>query len=123
MKIKLDENLGDVGRDVLVAADHDVSTVMMQQMSGSQDVALYEACRAEGRMLVTLDRDFGEVLRFPPETTAGLAVLDCRGRLSPSAILARIKEVAALLEIQSIAGRLWIAEPGRVRVHEKHEPR
>jgi predicted nuclease of predicted toxin-antitoxin system len=121
MKLKLDENLGELGRDVLTAQGHDVSTVAMQRMSSSGDVALYEACRIEGRVLVTLDRDFGEVLRFPPEDGAGIAILDCRGRLSPSTILARINELALVLAIQSISGQLWIVEPGRVRVHEKRE--
>jgi hypothetical protein len=37
MKLKLDENLGELGRDVLTAKGHDVSTVAMQQMSGSRD--------------------------------------------------------------------------------------
>jgi hypothetical protein len=76
----------------------------------------------KARTLITLDRDFGEVLRFPPEGTAGIAVLDCRGRLSPAAILARIKEFTTLLEVQAIDGQLWIVEPGRVRVHERREP-
>jgi len=83
MKLKLDENLGEVGRAMLTAKGHDVSTVALQRMRGGHDVAPYEACRAERRVLVTLDRDFGEVLRFPPEDTAGIAILDCRGRLSP----------------------------------------
>jgi hypothetical protein len=106
---------------VLTAQGHDVSTVAMQRISGSTDVALYEACRIESRVLITLDRDFGEVLRFPPEDSAGIAILDCRGRLSPSTILARINELALVLAIQSISGQLWIVEPGRVRVHEKRE--
>ena len=121
MKLKLDENLGELGREMLTAQGHDVSTVAMQRMSGSPDVTLYETCRLESRTLITLDRDFGEVLRFPPEDSAGVAVLDCRGRLSPSTILARINELALVLAIQSISGQLWIVEPGRVRVHEKRE--
>ena len=121
MKLKLDENLGELGRDVLTAAGHDVSTVAMQQMSGSRDVALYEACRDGRRVLITLDRDFGEVLRFPPEGTAGIAILHCRGRLSPAIILARIKELALLLETEKISGQRWIVEPGRLRVHEKRD--
>jgi predicted nuclease of predicted toxin-antitoxin system len=80
MKIKLDENLASLGRDLLIAAGHEVSTVLEQQLSGAADAVLYEACRAAGQVLVTLDRDFGEVLRFPPEPTAGTAVIDCRGR-------------------------------------------
>jgi hypothetical protein len=93
----------------------------MQRLSGSTDVALYEACRIQSRVLVTLGRDFGEVLRFPPEDGAGIAILDCRGRPSPSTILARINELASVLAIQPISAQLWIVEPGRVRVHEKRE--
>jgi predicted nuclease of predicted toxin-antitoxin system len=121
MKLKLDENLGELGIGILTSEGHDVSTVAMQRITGSTDVALYQTCRAEGRVLITLDRDFGEVLRFPPEDTAGIIILDCRGRLSPSSILARIKELAALINRHEIEGRLWIVEPGRVRIHESRE--
>jgi hypothetical protein len=92
-------------------------------MIGADDVALYRVCRAEGRVLVTLDRDFGEILRFPPEGTAGIVVLACRGRLSPAFILKRITELVGFLRTQDISGRLWIVEPGRLRVHDRREPR
>ncbi|MEQ1864823.1 MAG: DUF5615 family PIN-like protein [Micropepsaceae bacterium] len=122
MKIKLDENLGDTGADVLKGAGHDVSTVLQQKISGTTDTALYDACRSAGQVLITLDRDFGEVLRFPPETTPGIAILVCHGRLSPSSIRARIKELAAFLEAHPIDGRLWIVEPGRLRIHGRRDP-
>ncbi len=119
MKCKLDENLGHLGRDLLTASGHDVSTVVMQGLSGGADEALYKACQAEHRVLITLDRDFGEILRFAPEDTAGIAILDCRGRLSPASIRARFEELVALLAIEPIEGKLWIVEPGRVRIHER----
>ena len=121
MKLKLDENLGELGRDMLTAAGHNVSTIAMQALSGIDDARLYQAYRVDSRSLITLDRDFGEVLRFPPEDTAGIAILDCRGRVSPAIILARIEELIALLKVQSIDGRLWIVEPGRIRVHDRRE--
>ena len=118
MKCKLDENLGDLGRDLLTESGHDVATVAGQGMSGDGDIDLYEACRTEERILITLDWDFGQVLRFPPEDTAGIVILDCRGVLSPTAILARISELARVLQTRPIHGQLWMVEPGRVRVHE-----
>lgn len=90
-------------------------------MSGSSDVELYKTCRTENRVLITLDRDFGEVLRFPPEDVQGIVVLDCRGRLSPAAILARLRELAAFAATRPIDRELWIVEPGRVRVHERRQ--
>jgi hypothetical protein len=33
---------------------------------------LFEVCTAERRALITLDRDFGQVLRYPPAASAGI---------------------------------------------------
>jgi predicted nuclease of predicted toxin-antitoxin system len=119
MKIKLDENLGSLGVALLEADGHDVKTIAGQQMSGARDERIYEACRDESRVLVTLDRDFGQTIRFPPEVTAGIVVLECKGRLSPTMILARLTELAMLLRTRPIDRELWIVEPGRVRIHER----
>lgn len=121
MKFKLDENLGYLGKSLLEADGHDVMTVAEQRLSGIDDGGLYDVCRAEGRVLITLDRNFGLTLRFPPEQTAGIVVLDCRGRLSPRMISSRVAEFAALLKVRPIDRELWIVEPGRVRIHERRE--
>ena len=119
MKFKLDENLGSIGMSLLEAEGHDVKTVAEQQMRGAKDEGIYKACRDESRVLVTLDRDFGQTIRFPPEVTAGIVVLECKGRLSPTMIFARLEELAALLRTRPIDHELWIVEPGRVRIHER----
>jgi predicted nuclease of predicted toxin-antitoxin system len=119
MKFKLDENLGALGQVLLIAAGHDLMTVAEQQMSGVDDVRVYQVCRDEGRVLITLDHDFGQTLRFPPEVTAGIVILECRGRLTPTTIVARIKELIAVMATRPIDQELWIVEPGRVRIHEK----
>lgn len=121
MKLKLDENLGWLGKSLLEADGHDVMTVAEQQLSGASDCHLYGVCRDEGRVLITLDRDFELTLRFPPELTAGIVVLDCRGRLSPRMIASRMAEFAALVRVRPIDRELWIVEPGRVRIHERRE--
>lgn len=119
MKVKLDENLGLLGKSLLEADGHDVMTISEQHMSGVEDEHVYEHCCREGRVLVTLDHDFGHTLRFPLDGTPGTVVIECRGRLSPSTILARMADFAALLRTQPINGELWIVEPGRIRIHER----
>lgn len=106
---------------MLESEGHDVMTVAEQQLSGVSDGQLYNVCRDEARVLITLDRDFELTLRFPPELTAGIVVLDCRGRLSPGMIASRIAEFAALVRVRPIDRELWIVEPGRVRIHERRE--
>ena len=122
MRVKLDENLGEISKGVLTTAGHSVCTVAEQGLSGTSDDNLYEACRVEGRVLVTLDRDFDEVLRFPPGNTPGIVILNCRGRVSPAFIRARIEDLVALRKLEPVDGRLWIVEAGRVRIHERREP-
>ncbi len=67
MKVELDENLGNRTIERFKDTGHEVATVSAQGFGGSSDDELIEACRAEGRVLVTLDLDFSNVLRFPPE--------------------------------------------------------
>lgn len=119
MKFKLDENLGTTGRELLAADGHDVMTVAEQALSGASDERIYDVCRDEARVLITLDHDFGQVLRFPPEVTAGIIVLELRGRLSPPTIRARMAELAVFMRTQPINRELWIVEAGRIRIHQR----
>ena len=123
MKFRLDENLGTLGKDLLEADGHDVMTVSEQRLSGTPDEQLFDICRDEKRALVTLDHDFGQTLRFPPEKTAGVVVLECGGRQSPAVIIARVEELVLYLRDNSVEGRLWILEPGRLRIHAQREDR
>lgn len=119
MKFKLDENLGTLGKAILEADGHDVMTITEQNLNGEPDESIYSVCQGEARVLVTLDHDFGQTLRFPPDQIAGIVVLECKGRLSPKHILARINEFATILRTQPIDHELWIVEPGRVRIHQQ----
>ncbi|MBF0168021.1 MAG: DUF5615 family PIN-like protein [Alphaproteobacteria bacterium] len=120
MKIKLDENIGRRGLSLLKEAGHDVMTVVEQMLGGASDVKLFNVCAEEERVLVTLDHDFGQVLRFPPEKSAGLVILEPSEPVTRQSLLDRLRDFLTLSETQSPVGALWIVEPGRVRVHEGH---
>lgn len=117
MKLKLDENLSRRAADLVRAAGHDVATVTGQGLRGAADETLFEVCKREGRTLTTLDRDFGQVLRYPPAGSAGIVVLEIGHRVTHAALLERVRELLIVLKTQSPAGALWIIEPGRVRIH------
>ncbi len=117
MRIKVDENIGRSGVDLLRQAGQDVMTVREQGLAGAADEVVFQACVAEGRTLITLDRDFGQVPRFPPKQTAGIVILELGGPASLRRLRDRLRDFLALAATRSVSGELWIIEPGRVRVH------
>lgn len=120
MKLKLDENLDARLSSLLKEAGHDTLTVHDQALHTTEDQALYEWCIAEERILVSLDKDFANVLRFPPQGTPGLVVLRGPDDLLPT-LRILIQTLVQALSSDSPAGKLWIVEPGRLRVHEPVE--
>jgi predicted nuclease of predicted toxin-antitoxin system len=121
VRIKVDENIGAVGVSRLRESGHDVATVYDQGLSGCTDGRLFEICVAENRTLITLDRDFGHVTRFPPENAAGIVILELGGSASVQLLRDRLNDFLAIASSRSVSGELWIVEPGRVRVRLKKD--
>lgn len=119
MKLKLDENVGRRGQEILESDGHDVATVSGQSLQTSGDRDLLEHCRAEDRCLVTLDLDFANPLTFPPRRYAGIAVLRLSAEPSQGELLSVVQTLTRALHQESIAGNLWIIEVGRTRIYEE----
>jgi predicted nuclease of predicted toxin-antitoxin system len=116
MRFKLDENLRTEVGEPLRDLGYDVSTVYDQGLRGKEDHEVAEVCRAEERILISMDLDFSNVQMFPPEKYAGLTVLRLRakGRASVRNVFER---VVAHMNQEPIAGRLWIVDEQRIRIH------
>jgi predicted nuclease of predicted toxin-antitoxin system len=75
VRLKLDENLPDEARVAAVALAHDIDTVVDENLGGASDADVLAAAPRDDRFVITLDRGFGDVRRYPPGTHAGIAVL------------------------------------------------
>jgi hypothetical protein len=56
----------------LLEEGFDADTVIAKGLVGSPDETIYDTCKAVGRTPVTLDLDFSNPLRFPPEDSEGI---------------------------------------------------
>ena len=121
MKLKLDENLGRRCVEIFRQADHDVSTVFEQGLSGVSDGTLLEVCRSEGRCIVTLDLDFSNPLLFNPSDFSGIAVLRLPQRPGPQDLLDTVYTLIGGLKKEAISGKLWIIQKGRIREYQSKE--
>lgn len=118
MKFKLDENFGTRTQQLFRAVGHDVLTVRDQGLHSCPDKHLYEVCCDEHRCLVTLDLDFADVTRFPPEKSDGIVVIRVPKNPSISLLERLISQFLQSLSNMSVVNRLWIVEVGRIRIHQ-----
>ena len=75
MRLKTDENLPCDVAYYLVQCGYDAVRVDEQGLAGVADPGVAAVCLVERRAIVTLDTDFMDIRRFPPEHYAGSLVL------------------------------------------------
>jgi hypothetical protein len=105
---------------LLAEGGHDADTVRAENLSGSADEIIYQTCVSAGRTLITLDIDFANPFRFPPEPTEGIVVVRPPRHVLP-AIRATLVSVLGELKSRPLKGSLWIVEPGRIRIYNPHD--
>src|SRR4051794_19768579 len=75
MHIKVDEDLPLDVADVLRARGYESSTVREQALGGTKDPVLWRTVQQHGQFLVTADKGFGDLRKYPPGSHGGVLVL------------------------------------------------
>ena len=114
-RFKLDENIPTAVSDLLLAAGHDILTAQAQGLAGFPDDELLRRVSGEGRVLLTLDKDFSDIRRHPPGATPGIVVLR-PGVPSPTALVGMMQQLVPLLRSEDLQGCLWVVDHQRVRI-------
>lgn len=113
MRLLANENIPAEAITALRAAGHDVEWVA-ERMSGATDLVVLDRARTEDRLLITFDKDFGElVFRRGRGASAGLVLfrISCP---TPAAVAARV--AAALASRDDWAGSFSVVEDDRIRM-------
>ncbi|MEO8033469.1 MAG: DUF5615 family PIN-like protein [Acidobacteriota bacterium] len=118
--MKLDENLSPELAALARSRGHQADTVVEQGLRGVSDEVVFEHCCQKGRLLITLDLDFANPLRFPEKGTPGRIILRPQSTLM-SVIRGQFLAALALLDRDDLRGKLCVVEPGRVRIHDSFE--
>ena len=112
LKLLLDENIGRVVADALVRRGHDVKSVL-DEGRGARDAAVLARAVADGRVLVTLDRDFGRLVFKNSARHVGVIYLRLANE-SPERILTVLAEVMEQYE-KKLLGRFVTVSEKRIR--------
>jgi predicted nuclease of predicted toxin-antitoxin system len=113
VRLFLDQDVYAITVRFLRTHGHDVVTATEADLAQGTDVELLALARAQGRIFVTRDRDFGGLI-FVHDLGAGVIYL----RMLPSTLDAVHQELARVLTIyklDQLAGAFVVVEPGRHR--------
>lgn len=115
MRVKLDENLPVSAVLIFVAAGHDVDTVEDEGLAGSDDPTVSRVASEVERLVVTLDRGFGDTQRYPPGSHAGILVLRLDDQ-SAASIRRALSTLVAITDLDALAGCVAVFRDGSLRV-------
>ena len=115
MKVKLDENVTTAAVMLLADHGHDVDTVPSERLTGAADAVVMEACRSDGRMLVTFDVGFGDVRAYPPGSHHGIVLIRITDQ-RPDNTLDVLRRFLAQHSLDDLAGTLVVVSDTRVRI-------
>ena len=120
MNFKIDENLPIEIAELLIDGGHSAATVSEQGIGGYSDSKVIDICVQESRALVTLDLDFSDIRKYPPQNFPGIIVM--RGPEQSKVILIELaRQIISALLKEPLRGHLWIVEQGRVRIRGQEE--
>jgi predicted nuclease of predicted toxin-antitoxin system len=115
MLFKLDENVPEGLIAELTGMGHDAETCRHEGLAGAEDQAVASRSQSEGRVLVTFDRDFSDIRRYPPGSHSGIVILRLQSQDVRSCKTAFLRLLAAVPEAD-FAGSLITVEDSRVRL-------
>lgn len=115
MKLFLDENLSPKHAIALREQGYDAISVTEAGLSGEPDIKVRGFAIESGRVLITLDSDFADILRFPPVGTPGVIRLKIHPP-AEDAIRERILRTLEVLKDTSLAGCLAVSHGDIIRI-------
>lgn len=85
-------------------------------LRGAPDPGILAEAVSAGRSVVTADKEFANVIVYPPEKHAGVVLIRIPDEMDPDQRIARIVDVLVVHAADDLAGVIVVVEPNRVRI-------
>lgn len=112
----VDEDLPRTTAQVLTQAGYPAEDVRAVGLRGHSDSEVFAYAQAHDQIVVSADKGFTNILRFPLGSHAGIVVVRVSDELPTAKMHQELLSGLASLSGDKLAGALVIVEIGRVRV-------
>ena len=79
MKFLADENISNSIKKIITDGGYDLLDVQKSEFVGSSDGELWKLAKKEGRVIISFDLDFANIIQYPPGEGNGVIVLRPKG--------------------------------------------
>jgi len=115
LKFLADENIAPRVVEALRKEKFDVLSVFEEKLSGTSDEKILKMAQKEKRLILTHDKDFGNLIRQPYRSHSGVILLRLRNQ-SPQNVILHLIPFLKKIKIDKIRNRLVIFQEGKIRI-------
>jgi predicted nuclease of predicted toxin-antitoxin system len=119
LKFVIDEDMPRSTGSILKQRGYDVRDIRDYGLRGAEDQKIYEFAQREQAVVLTGDRGFGNILRFPLGRHFGIVVAHFPNEMPTLEINRYLIERLEDLSVDDFQGNLIIIEPGKIRIRRK----
>lgn len=105
---KLDEALKKLGWEI-----KDVRDFGLRGKSDVEIIGFAKECKA---VLFSSDRDFLNILKYPPREYYGIIVINFPNEISTEFLIKEIEKALVKISLEDFKGNLIVIEPGKIRI-------
>lgn len=115
-KFVIDEDMPRSAAEVLRTHGYDVKDIRDHGLRGAEDEEIFEFAQRDGSAILTGDRGFGNILRFPLGSHLGIVIAHFPNEM-PSADMNRalVRRLQYLSE-DDFVGNVVVIEPSQIRI-------
>lgn len=121
IKVVVDEDMHRSVVEPLKKLGYKVLDIRDDGLRGSTDQEIYQFAQKSNATLISGDKDFSNIARFPLGEHYGIIIIRFPSQLSTESINEEIFEALKGVSTDDLKGNLVIVTPGKVRIRSEAE--